>query len=67
MSFREESGAEDFDLTTPCPVCSGTLVSIRNKDGTPFMGVTGYLIFCKKCDFEEDAKKWQERLDDEKM
>lgn len=63
MSYRDGSGAEDFELDIPCPSCGGTLVSIRNKDGTPFMGVTGYLVFCNKCDFEESAKKWQERFD----
>ena len=67
MTFRDESGAEDFELQVPCPLCKGVLVSIRNKDGTPFMGVSDYLVFCKKCEFEEDAKQWQERLDDEKV
>lgn len=63
MSVKDESDAEDFELQMPCPDCNGVLVSIRNKDGTPFMGVTGYLIFCKSCDFEEDATRWQKRLD----
>ncbi len=63
MSNHDDSIAEDFELSVPCPVCGGTLVSIRNKDGTPFVGVTGYLIFCKQCDFEEDEERWQMRLD----
>ncbi len=65
--MNDEDSAIDFELDKPCPLCGGILVSIRNKDGTPFLGVSKYLIFCKKCDFEESADKWQERFDNAKM
>jgi len=61
--MSDKDTAIDFELDTPCPNCGDTLVSVRNKDGTLFLGVAKYLVFCKKCDFEEDANKWQKRLD----
>ena len=45
--MSNQSGAIDFELDIPCPLCNGTLVSIRNKDGSLFLGVTEYLVFCK--------------------
>ncbi len=65
--MNNESGAVDFEIDIPCPLCNGKLVSIRNKDGTPFLGVTDYLVFCKVCEFEEDAKQWKERIDNAKV
>lgn len=65
--MSDKSNAIDFEIDTPCPSCNRTLVSIRNKDGTLFLGETEYLVFCKTCDFEEDADKWKERLDNAKI
>ena len=51
------------EIESPCPRCSGQLAKMSKYDGTLFMGITAYIVFCKKCDFEENADKWQERLE----
>lgn len=55
--------AVEFELETPCPSCGGTLARMSKTDDTLFMGITAYIVFCKKCDFEENAEKWQKRLE----
>ena len=55
--------AIEEDIESPCPKCDGQLAKMSKKDGSLFMNITPYIIFCKKCDFEENAKLWTERLE----
>lgn len=62
MSYKDPNLIEEY-LESSCPECGQeTLVLLKHKDGELIFGGVESQVHCTQCEFEEDGKAYDKRM-----